>query len=158
MESSPIKRGVAAKSFEFDNEARWFQILLKCTEFPSVNSCHGINTKTRVVFDQPWVVEFRGEIKDQLIFIDPRKNCPWIDNRSIYYLYIKFIMKDKFWSRDYDNMIKIFQDEITRAININDARIVEGRQFKAYRPGDSEYALVRFGVSDYNYNEFSDGY
>lgn len=145
---------LACNSFEYNNEQHWFQMMVKCTEFPSVNSAHGINTKTKVVYDQPWVTQFRNEVRDQFIFADPVKYCPWITNSQIYYLIIKFIIKQYYWSRDYDNMVKIFQDEIASAVHINDSHIVEGHQYKAFKPGDYEYAIIRFGVSTYDYNEF----
>lgn len=148
---------LACKSFRYDNIEGWFEMMIKCTEFPSVNSAHGINTRTKVVFDQPWVIQFRSEIRDQMIFADPRKHCPWITDTQVYYLYIKYIIKQYFWSRDLDNMVKIFQDEIAGAMHINDSHIIEGHQYKCFMPGDYEYAIIRVGISKHNYNEFNQG-
>lgn len=149
---------LAFKSFENNEDEQWFQVMLKCSEFPSINSAHGYRLRGETdarIFDQPWVVKFRGEIRDQLILLDPKKKCKWLNPNDIYYLYIKFILKSYFWNRDYDNCIKIFQDEIFNALHINDSHIVEGHQYKSFRPGDYEYAIIRVGISNYNYKEFS---
>jgi Holliday junction resolvase RusA-like endonuclease len=145
---------LACKSFENNDKEKWFQMVLKCTEFPSVNSAHGFNIKKNLIFDQPWVTQFRSEIRDQLIISDPVKQCTWLNPNDIFYLCIKFIIKRCFYSRDYDNMIKIFQDEIAAAVHINDSHIVEGHQYKDFKPGDYEYAIIRFGISEHNYMEF----
>lgn len=145
---------LACESFRYNNEEQWFELILKCTEFPSVNSAHGINTKTNVVYDQPWLVRFKNEIKDQLTIADPRKYCPWITDSSVYYIATKFILNTYFNSRDLDNLQKYMQDRIAEAVFINDARIIEVHQYKAFRPGDYEYGIVRFGISNYDYNEF----
>lgn len=146
---------LATQSFEFDNEEKSFTIVLKCTELVSVNTAHGINTKTRVIFDNPWLTKFKTEMRNQLIRTDPVKHCPWIKNNQFYYLAVKYVMKHHFHSRDLDNVHKYTQDMIAEACHINDARIIEVHSWKNFRPGENEYIIIKFGVSNYDYNQFN---
>jgi Holliday junction resolvase RusA-like endonuclease len=146
---------LAEASFRCENiHEQWFEMMFKVTEFTSVNSLHGLNSKTGAVYDQPWTIKFKNEMADQLIAADPKKNCPWITYESNYYIACTYIIKHHMWSRDCDNMHKITQDCICNAIGINDSRIIEIHNYKAYRPGDYEYLIARFGISHYNYQQF----
>jgi Holliday junction resolvase RusA-like endonuclease len=145
---------LAENSFEYNNEEKWFRLILKCTEIPSVNSAHGINTKTKVVYDMPWLTKFKQELSDQLIISDPRKHCPWIKDTPTFYLAMKFIIKHSMWSRDLDNMVKFTQDRIAEAIWINDSHIIENHVWKNFKEGDYEYVIAQLGASTYNYNQF----
>lgn len=149
-----MDKELACKSFTYDNDERWFEMVMKCTELPSVNSAHGINTKTNVVYDQPWLVKFKQELADQLTFADPRGHCPWIKSTITFGLSIKYILKQYMWSRDLDNLHKYTQDRIAEACYINDSHIIEIHMWKNFRPGDFEYMIIHFGASDYDYNQF----
>lgn len=145
---------LACKSFEYDNNEGWFQIMLKCTELVSVNSATQMNTKEKRVFDAPWTVRFKSELRDQLIFADPRGNCPWITNSQFYYIAVKYVLKQYFHSRDLDNLHKYTQDMIADACGINDSHILEVHMWKNFNPGDFEYMIIKFGISTYDYNQF----
>lgn len=147
---------LAVHSFRSYNDDKSFEMIIKCTKFPSVNSLHGINTHTRVVFDLPHVTQFRNEFRDQLIFADPRKNCPWLSPSDIFFFAAKFILKENYFSRDLDNCVKVTQDEIARAIGINDSHIIETHFYKCFRESEWEYLILRFGVSNFNYREFDE--
>lgn len=144
---------LAVKSFTYDNLERWFEIVMKCTEFVSVNSSLGINNRTKTVFEQPWLTRFKSELSDQLILADPVSKCPWITESQVYFLAVKMIFKKYFWARDLDNTIKYTQDRIAEACHINDSHIIELHAWKNFRPGDYEYMIIRFGVSNYDYNQ-----
>lgn len=146
--------GLACESFRYDNDERWFEMMLKCTELVSVNSAHQMNLKQGRVFDAPWTTRFKNELKDQLTLADPRKYCKWLDNGNIFFLAVKYVLKQYYWSRDLDNLHKYTQDCIADACYLNDSRIVEVHIWKDFRPGDYEYMIVKLGVSSYNYNEF----
>jgi Holliday junction resolvase RusA-like endonuclease len=150
-----MNHDLAKSSFEADNDNHSFTLILRCTELPSVNSAHGINTKTKVVFDMPWLTQFKQELSDQLIFADPKGNCPWITPGKVYFLAIKYILKQYPWSRDLDNLHKYTQDRIAEAIHINDSHIIEIHMWKNYRPDDYEYMIIKFGESLYDYNQFN---
>jgi len=147
---------LSQSSFRYSNEPfnQWFEVIYKVTEFTSVNNLHGINTQTKVIYDQPWVTKFKQEMAEQLVAIDPVSKCDWITNGKIYYLANTFIIKHHFFNRDLDNMQKITQDCISDAVHINDSHIVENHNYKAYRPGDYEYLISKFGISNYNYNKY----
>lgn len=146
---------LAINSFQSNDQERYFELVLKCTEFTSVNSLHGINTHTKVVFDLPHVTRFRNEFKEQLILADPRKKCKWFDPRLNFFFAAKFILNHGYFHRDLDNCVKVTQDEIARAIGINDSHIIETHFYKALREGPWEYLILKFGVSNYNYQEFN---
>ena len=150
-----METGLAFDSFRYDNEEGWFEIVVKATEFPSVNNTYGINTKTKSIYTLPHVVKFQNEIKDQLILTDPKSRCPWIKGSTSYYVQFTFILNHHFWSRDLDNMIKCTQDCVFSSLNVNDARIVEHHNYKNFKEGDYEYLILRVGVSDYDYNQFN---
>lgn len=150
-----MNNDLACESFKYDNTECWFEIVMKCTEFVSVNSATQINTHTKVVYDAPWTTRFKSELKDQLIFADPVRYCPWITNSNLYYLAIKYIYKQYFWSRDLDNVHKYTQDMIADACHINDSHIIEIHMWKNFLPGDFEYMIIKFGTSNYDYNQFN---
>jgi len=141
-------------SFQCNNIECWFEMMFKVTEFVSVNNAHGINVNTKVVFDQPWLTRFKREMADQFTLADPKKQCPWITSGQTYCLACTYIFKHHFFSRDLDNVHKYTQDALASSININDSHIVELHTYKGFRPGDFEYLILRFGVSEYNYNQF----
>ena len=148
--------GLAFDSFQYNNDECWFELIVKATEFPSVNSLYGINTKNRTIYNLPHVIKFQGEIKDQIALTDPKFHCPWITNSAVYYIHFTFILKHYFWSRDLDNMLKSIQDCIFSSLNVNDARIIEHHNFKNFKPGDYEYLIMKVGLSNYPYNQFNE--
>jgi len=144
---------LALSSFNPHNVECYFDLVLKCTELVSVNTATQINTYNKVVFDAPWTVQFKQEMRDQIIFADPVRNCPWITPTSYYFLAVKYVMKHHFWSRDLDNVHKYTQDMIADACHINDSHILEVHIWKDFKPGDYEYMIIKFGISNHNYNE-----
>lgn len=151
---SNINKWISTNSFNYNNDERWFEIMIKCDELVSINTAHGMNTRTKVVYDNPWTVRFKNQLKQQLIMSDPVKNCPWITYGEIYYLTIYYLFKSGFWSRDLDNVHKITQDIISDACKINDSHILEINLKKFYKPGDYDYAIIKFGTSSLDYNRF----
>lgn len=146
---------LATESFIHNDEEMWFEMVMKCTKFPSVNSLYGINTTNKVVYTLPNVVNFLNELKDQIILTDPRSECKWLTNDKTYYTKFVFILKDNFWIRDVDNMVKEPQDAIFSSLKINDAKIIENHNFKCYKPSMYEYLIIRVGVSKFDYNQFN---
>jgi Holliday junction resolvase RusA-like endonuclease len=132
-----MNKDLALSSFEYSNEEKWFRVVLKCTELVSVNSAHGMNRKG-IVYDEAWTKRFKSEMRDQLIFCDPVKHCPWITSNATYTLAIKYVLKQYFWSRDLDNLHKYTQDMIADSCHINDSHITDIHIWKNFRPGDYE--------------------
>jgi Holliday junction resolvase RusA-like endonuclease len=147
--------GLALDSFRYDNEVCWFEIVVKTTEFPSVNSLYGINRRSKIIYTLPHVVKFQGELKDQIILTDPKLHCPWVADSQVYFFHSTFILNHKFWGRDLDNLLKSPIDVIFQCIGVNDARIVEHHSFKNFKPGDYEYLILKVGLSQYPYNQFN---
>ena len=146
--------GLAIDSFKYSNEEKWFEVLLKCTKFPSVNSMYGINTGTGAVYKDENTYRFEGELKEQLAYCDPLKYCDWIDSSTSFGWKMNFILKQSFWSRDVSNMVKSPEDVLFRSMGINDARVVEGHMFKSYKPGRWERLIVRIYQSSFKYDFF----
>lgn len=146
---------LAINSFRYDNIEGWFEMIVKASEFPSVNNMYGINRKTKAIYTLPHVEKFQGELKDQIIFTDPKKYCPWISEYNVYYIHFTFILNHGFWKRDLDNLLKSPIDVVFQGLGINDARIIEHHNFKTYRPGETEALILRVGLSNYKYNQFN---
>lgn len=149
-----MNHDLASESLKYNNDEKWFELLMRCTEFPSVNNQYGINTHSKSVFLLPHVRKFINELTDQLVISDPKSLCPWILPSGVYFLRIYFIIKREFWSRDVDNMVKVTQDTIFRNLNLNDSHIVESHHYKCFNPGDYEYLIVKVGLTDFNYQQF----
>lgn len=147
---------LAVESFKYDNDECWFEMMVKCKEFPSVNNMYGINTRSKVVYTLDHVHYFKMQLKDQIVFTDPKDHCPWIATNQVYYLALIFMLKHGFWRRDLDNMIKSTQDAIFQCLGINDARIIELHNYKNELSSDSpsEYLIIKVGLSNYQYNKF----
>lgn len=146
--------GLALESFKYDNEKCWFEVMLKCTQFPSVNSMYGINTGTGAVYKDERTILFERELKEQLVYCDPVRYCTWIDPYIAYGWKMNFIIKHSLWNRDVSNMVKSPEDVIFRSIGVNDARVVEGHTYKSYKPGNYERLIVRVYSSDFQYDFF----
>lgn len=144
---------LACNSFRYDNTECWFEIVLKCTELVSVNSATQMNFNQKRVFDAPWTQRFKSELRDQLIFADPKKHCPWITDSAYYYIAVKYVLKQYFWNRDLDNLHKYTQDMIADSCRINDSHILECHMWKNFKPSDYEYMIIKFGISTYDYNQ-----
>lgn len=146
---------LAIDSFHFDNDKLFFEIMVKCTEFPSTNRLYGINSKTKVVYTLPHVAQFKSDIRDQIILSDPKKHCWWITNTTTYRVDFSFILKHHFWSRDIDNLVKVTQDAIFECLDVNDSRIVEHHNYKNLRENSEfEYLIARISISGYDFNQF----
>ena len=147
--------GLALKSFRYDNEECWFEIVVKATEFPSVNNLYGINSRSKNIYVLPHVVKFKGELKDQIILTDPKSYCPWLVNSGVYFFHSTFVLNHKFWGRDLDNLLKIPIDVVFQCLRINDVRIIEHHSFKNFKAGDYEFLILKVGISSYPYNQFN---
>lgn len=146
---------LAFDSFRYNNSETWFELILKATAFPSVNQSYGINTRNKTIYTLPHVIQFQNEIKEQVILIDPKSQCPWITESQVYYIHFTFILNHSFWSRDLDNMLKAAQDCIFSCLSVNDARVIEHHNYKNFRAGDYEYLIVKIGLSLYPYDQFN---
>lgn len=147
--------GLALDSFEFNNDECWFQMILKCTKLPSVNSMYGINTGTGAVYKDESTYRFEKELKEQIAYCDPKSKCPWIEPYIPYGWVLNFVFGNGFWSRDASNMVKSPEDVIFRSLGLNDARVVEGHIYKSYFYGKYERIIIKVFKSNFDYNYFS---
>lgn len=146
---------LALDSFRYDNDEHWFQLILKCTKLPSVNSMYGINTGTGAVYKDAHTYQFETELKQQLAYCDPLSHCDWIEPSIPYGWHMNFLFGQSFWSRDASNMVKSPEDVIFRALGLNDARVVEGHIFKSYYYGKCERLIVKVFESKFDFSYFS---
>lgn len=64
-------------------------------------------------------------IKEQVRLLDIQKNYPWVTKDTLFRLTITVVFKSGILLRDLDNSIKLLQDGIFRALDINDSHVVE---------------------------------
>lgn len=147
--------GLALESFRYDNDEGWFEMMVKCTEFVSVNSMYGINSARKVIFASEGLTRLQNELKDQIVLADPKKHCPWISTQQVYYIHFNYILNHGFWTRDLDNMLKAVQDIIFECLGVNDSRVIEHHNYKNFRAADYEYLIFRVGISLHPYNQFN---
>lgn len=146
---------IALSSFRYDNEAKWFEVVLKVDYFTSINSAYCINKRTGAIYLSPDMYRMICEVKDQIVITDPVTQCPWVTPDNLYRVTYNFILKSNFFKRDADNCIKKIQDAVFECLHVNDSRIVELHGYKSFKPGDSEYLILRVSESDYDYMQFS---
>lgn len=147
---------LSLQSFKYDNDEKWFEIGLKCTCIPSVNSQYGINTYSGSVYKAEYVIKFENEMKDQLAYANPKKYCPWITPQETYGTKWNFIMCYSFWKRDVTNCIKSPEDTLFRSLGVDDSHVLESYQCKSFIKGsDWEYIFIRVWVSRFNWNYFN---
>lgn len=63
-------------------------------------------------------------IKEQVESLDVPNNYPWINKDTLFRMTIKVVFKSGIFMRDLDNTIKLLQDGIFRALDINDSHVV----------------------------------
>ena len=63
-------------------------------------------------------------IKEQVESLDIPNNYPWITKDTLFRMTIKVVFKSGIFMRDLDNTIKLLQDGIFRALDINDSHVV----------------------------------
>lgn len=146
---------IAQNSFKFDNELRKFEVVLKVDYFASVNSMYGINRRTGAVYLQPEAAHTKNQIKDQLTWIDPVKQCPWITPDATYSIEYNFVIKSEFWKRDLDNMIKLSQDAVFECLRVNDSHVLDIKGSKSLRSGEFEYLILKIRHSEHDYMSLS---
>lgn len=146
---------IAMESFRFNNDEQWFEMMVKASEFISVNSMYGINKTGQVVFASEGLTKLQNELKDQIALVDPKSKCPWIVSTQVYYIRFNYILSHGFWKRDLDNMLKAVQDIIFTSLGVNDSHVIEHHNFKNYHKGDNEYLIFRIGISSHKYNQFN---
>lgn len=77
-------------------------------------------------------------ISEQIKALDIPNNYPWINKNTLFSYSINVVFKNGYLSRDLDNTIKLAQDGIFRALDINDSHVVQIFAKKSYMPDISE--------------------
>lgn len=77
-------------------------------------------------------------IGEQIKALNIPTNYPWITKDTLFSYSINVIFKSGYLSRDLDNTIKLIQDGIFRALDINDSHVVQIFAKKSYMPDISE--------------------
>lgn len=87
-------------------------------------------------------------IKEQVRALDIENNYSWINKKTNFIFYIKVLFKSGLLLRDLDNTLKLVQDAIFRALEINDSHVLEIHASKSLCPElDEEKILVE--LSEY---------
>lgn len=147
---------LAIESFRYENSGDnpYFEMIVKCHKIPSVNSQYGIG-KHGQVFRSPELIKFEQELKDQIVIVDPRKNCPWIHKDGTYDVHFGFIMNRSFWRRDVSNCVKGTEDIIFRCLGVDDSRVLRHFDSKQYMKGDLEKIIFRINWSTFEWDYFN---
>lgn len=147
---------LAIESFRFENEGEtpYFEMIVKCHKIPSVNSQYGIGRHGQV-YRSPELVKFEQELKDQIVIVDPKKNCPWIQPMEIYDVHFVFIMNKSFWKRDVSNCVKSTEDIIFRCLGVDDSRVLTHDDRKQFMKGDLEKIIFRINRSHFEWDYFN---
>lgn len=77
-------------------------------------------------------------IGEQIKLLDIAKNYPWVTKNTLFSYSINVIFKNGYLSRDLDNTLKLVQDGIFRALDVNDSHVVQIFAKKSYLPDISE--------------------
>lgn len=77
-------------------------------------------------------------IKEQIRALDVSNNFPWITKDTKFKMTIKIVFSSGFLLRDLDNTLKLVQDGIFRALDINDSHVIFINASKLYYPGMSD--------------------
>lgn len=73
-------------------------------------------------------------IKEQVKTLDIEHNHPWVNKKSKFDIVITVIFKSGLLLRDLDNTIKLIQDGIFRALEINDSHVMSIKAYKTLCP------------------------
>ena len=96
-------------------------------------------------------------IKEQVRGLNISKNYPWITKDTLFEMNIEVIFEKSILLRDLDNCLKLIQDAIFRALEINDSHVVKIKAAKKLWPGISEekifVSLSEVNKSDLRYDK-----
>ena len=81
-------------------------------------------------------------IKEQVRALDITTNYPWITKDTLFIMNIEVVFKTSILLRDLDNCIKLIQDAIFRAMDINDSHVVKIHASKKLWPGIEEEKIL----------------
>ena len=81
-------------------------------------------------------------VKEQVEHLDIENNYPWINKKTVFTMTIKVIFKSGLYLRDLDNCLKLLQDSIFRALQINDSHVVEIYASKSLCPEIQEEKIL----------------
>lgn len=145
---------LSTSSFRYDNDDRWFEMIVECSHIPSVNNQYMFN-KGRV-FKAPVLVKFGEELAVQIKRCNPRSVCPWLIPDGVYDLHLNFLMNGNFWKRDTSNCIKSTEDVLFESLGINDNRVLRHFDTKSsIKKSKMEKIIMRVAYSDFDYDYFN---
>ena len=81
-------------------------------------------------------------IKEQVELLNVPVNFPWVNKDTLFRMTIKVIFKTGFLLRDLDNTLKLVQDGIFRALDINDSHVVSIIADKVLLPNIGEEKIL----------------
>ena len=119
-------------------------IVLSAKKILSVNSLYSamiVNKNGRVfptIYKSKEAKSVEAWIGEQIKSLNIQDNFPWIKKDALYSYSINVIFKSGYLSRDLDNTLKLVQDGIFRALDVNDSRVVQIFAKKSYMPGIEE--------------------
>lgn len=115
-------------------------IVLSAKKILSVNSLYNAMIVNRGGRNIPTIYKSREAknveswIGEQIRALDISKNYPWITKDTLFSYSINVIFKNGYLSRDLDNTLKLVQDGIFRALDVNDSHVVQIFAKKSYMP------------------------
>ena len=132
-------------------------LLLDFSEkIPSVNDIYTRQKHSKRVILTDSARKFKSLMTDRLTSALKDVDLSNISKYNHFRLEFEFVLRQGFNSRDYDNMIKLIQDELCKFIKINDNRIVEGEQTKYNRNnGSKEFIIIRLKESNINVDKYN---
>lgn len=96
-------------------------------------------------------------IKEQVRSLNISKNYPWVSKDTLFEMNVEVVFKTSILLRDLDNCIKLIQDAIFRALDINDSHVVKIRASKKLWPGIEEekilVSLVEIDKNDLRFDQ-----
>lgn len=141
------------------HESHIINFVLEVSKVLSVNSIY--NAKLVYNGGRPLATIYKsGEakrteeyIKEQVRALDVSKNFPWVNKDTLFKLTIKVIFKHGFLSKDLDNVLKLLQDGIFRALEINDSHVmsIDADKYLLPSSGDEKIIVSLQEVDKINY-------
>ena len=119
-------------------------MILGAEKILSVNSLYNAMIKyvggrqVPVIYKSAQAKKTEAYIKEQVQLLDIPNNYPWIGKDTLFNMSIQVGFRSGYLLRDLDNCIKLLQDGIFRALDINDSHVVEIEASKKLLPGISE--------------------
>lgn len=133
-------------------EPKGLKLMLVWDKLPSVNKMY-VRTRTGMTLSNE-VRSFKTNISKQTKSQLP-KRLPF-ERNDVFKISIQFILKDRFFMRDTDNMLKMLIDAIFEELGINDSRVVEIDAKKSFRKASrNEYIKVTIEKSEFDYEFFN---